>query len=159
MVELPRLVWDEILAAMVAAAPLEGCGLLVGRPGQDRVESFIPVTNALASPVAYRLDDEEYLRVVLSVEARAREIVGVVHSHPTTEAYPSAVDVDSARAALTPAEWHWVIVSLAGPQPVVRSFRLDATTVLEERVVVADRAGTDKARAVDQAGDGEVRDR
>ena len=52
--------------------------------------------------------------------AEGLDIVGVMHSHTHTDAYPSPTDV---RQAVDPA-WHYVIVSLKYEAPVLRSYRI-----------------------------------
>ena len=61
-----------------------------------------------------------------------REVVGVMHSHTHTDAYPSPTDV---RQAVDPA-WHYLIVSLKYEVPVVRSYLIVDGTITEELVVV-----------------------
>jgi proteasome lid subunit RPN8/RPN11 len=53
-----------------------------------------------------------------------------VHSHTHTEAYPSPTDVEQAP---DPA-WHYVIVSLRGEAPVVRSYRIVDGNASEEPI-------------------------
>jgi proteasome lid subunit RPN8/RPN11 len=70
------------------------------------------------------------------------EVVGVMHSHTHTAAYPSPTDVAEATKPLVPPTWHWAIVSLAWGYPELRSFRVtegpgDRATrsgIVEERV-------------------------
>ena len=52
------------------------------------------------------------------------------HSHTHTDAYPSPTDV---RQAPDPS-WHYVLVSLKDPEPVLRSYRIVDGTVSEEPV-------------------------
>lgn len=110
--------------AMVDALPNEGCGLLIGDPNTGVVARFVAVTNAAASPVSYRLDDAEYLAAVVEADRDELDIVGVVHSHPTTEARPSPTDLARAAESLTPPEWLWLIVSLADGSPRTRAWRI-----------------------------------
>ena len=52
------------------------------------------------------------------------------------EAYPSPTDI----AAAPDPQWHYPIVSLRGPQPVMRSFGIVDGQVVEEPVTVVDSA-------------------
>src|SRR5438270_778344 len=54
--QIPRPLFDEMLAQAVAELPNECCGLLAGRAG--RVSHRYPLTNALASPVRYESDPQ-----------------------------------------------------------------------------------------------------
>ena len=109
------------------------CGLLVGR-GTDVVR-FVPCTNTTRSARIYALDPGEHLRAELAAERDGLEIIGVVHSHTHTEAYPSPTDVAQAP---DPA-WHYVIVTLRREVPETRSFRIVEGAVDEETVVVDGR--------------------
>jgi [CysO sulfur-carrier protein]-S-L-cysteine hydrolase len=116
--------------------PDEACGLLAARPGSGRLARFYPTANADASSRTYSIDGREILRVERAAEREGLEVVGVMHSHTHTEAYPSPTDVE--RAALL-GDWHFVIVSLRHPEPVLRSWRIRAGGVTEERIALLGR--------------------
>jgi len=126
---------------MIGAAfdgyPLEACGLIAGIG--ERVDVFYPCRNAAASAKLYEVDGRDYLRADRDAEARGLAVVGVVHSHTHTDAYPSPTDVAQA----PDPEWHYVIVSLREADPVLRSYRIVDGRISEEPVVVERRpAGT-----------------
>lgn len=85
---------QRILAHVQAEWPLEACGLLggIGR----RVLAVYPTRNELASPVRYRVHPDDLIRVMLELEARGWELVGIYHSHPHGPPVPSAIDVAEA---------------------------------------------------------------
>ena len=134
MLVLPEAVWLEIVAHIYAGLPNESCGLLAGRAAAEgadlHIERFYPCRN----------DSESALRVhaqpARPPQGRPRrrgpgaEILGVVHSHTHTDAYPSPTDV---REAPDPA-WHYPIVSLRDLEPVLRSYRIVGETITEESV-------------------------
>lgn len=129
-----------MLAEARRAAPLEACGLLFGRVGSRALARFQPITNVLRSERAYELDAQEYLEALFAAEAEGLEMIGVMHSHPASPAYPSAVDVAGASSALVPDDWHWVVISLHGAEPVLRSFLIVEQSVVEEEIeIVEDR--------------------
>lgn len=115
--------------------PDEACGLLAGRLGGDRAELFYPTRNAAASAKLYTVEPGDHLRADRDAEARGLEIVGVMHSHTHTDAYPSPTDVAQA---IDPA-WHYLIVSLRDIEPVIRSFLIADGRITEEQVVVETR--------------------
>lgn len=130
VLQLTQRTWLEIVAEAWRAYPLEACGLLIGEPGGSRVERFVAITNADASSRVYTLDSREYLRATRQAEDEGLDIVGVLHSHTHTAAYPSPTDVDKAQVP----QWHWAIVSLAGGAPELRSFRIEDGGIREEHV-------------------------
>jgi proteasome lid subunit RPN8/RPN11 len=125
---------ESAYAAMVGHAydglPLEACGLLAADPGNGVTRRFYPCANAAASARVYTLDGRDYLRADRDAEAQGLEIVGVMHSHTHTEAYPSPTDVAQA----PDPSWHYVIVSLRHDAPVLRSYRIQDGQIHEEPV-------------------------
>lgn len=125
--------------AMVAhcldGLPEEACGLLGGTAEPAQASLCYPARNDAASAKVYTLNPLDHLRADRDAEDRGLAIVGVFHSHTHTDAYPSPTDVAQAP---DPA-WHYVIVSLRHPEPVVRSFRIRDGAVEEEPVVVIGR--------------------
>lgn len=114
--------------------PDEACGLLVGRLRGDAaiVTRFEPTDNEAASARVYTIPPLAHLRIERAAEAEGLSVVGVVHSHTHTEAYPSPTDVAQA----PDPDWHYVIVSLRDDAPVTRSYRIVDGTITEEQVAV-----------------------
>ena len=123
-------------AALVGHAydglPDEACGLLLGDPDAGVVPRFHPTNNAASSSRVYSIGPRDYLDADDAAADAGLAIVGVVHSHTHTDAYPSPTDVEQA----PDPEWHYVIVSLKYGAPVVRSYRIVDGAIAEEPVVV-----------------------
>ena len=117
--------------------PLEACGLLIGHHGTDAVERFVPIRNEAQSADIYRLDGGQYVAAALAADDDGLDIIGVMHTHPRTAAYPSNTDVAAASTPLIPPTWHWVIVTLAWGFPELHSFRIVDGEVREEPVVLS----------------------
>lgn len=128
--------WGAICAHGLRAYPLEACGLLIGEWQGDRVIRFEPTPNAARSSRTYEVDGRDFLRVERVADDDGLAIIGVVHTHTHTDAYPSPTDI----AAAPDPQWHYPIVSLRGPQPVMRSFGIVDGQVVEEPVIVVDSA-------------------
>ncbi len=137
MLHIGRIHWLQMLAVAWDAYPLEGCGLLIGDRGGDRVERFAPIGNEAESSRIYRLDGSQYVEAALAADDDGLDIIGVMHSHTHTAAYPSPTDVAEAANSLIPASWHWVIVSLAMGYPELRSFRISTEEGSSEEPVFA----------------------
>jgi len=110
-----------------ACKPHEMCGLLVGEPGSDRALEFHPCRNAAASAIVYSLDPKDYMRVERDADDRGLSVLGVVHSHTHTEAYPSPTDVTQA----PDPNWNYAIISLKYDPPRLRNFRIVAGEISE----------------------------
>jgi [CysO sulfur-carrier protein]-S-L-cysteine hydrolase len=130
VLDLTADVHDRMVALAYDGYPLEACGLLGGDLATGRVSVFYPCVNTTRSARIYAIDPKEHLRAELDAEGRGLEIVGVMHSHTHTEAYPSPTDVAQA----PDPSWHYVIVSLKREAPVLRSFRIVDGLIVEERV-------------------------
>jgi [CysO sulfur-carrier protein]-S-L-cysteine hydrolase len=129
---------DVIRAHCLTGYPLEACGLIEGSttpgnqgaPAITTVAAFHPAENVAASSKLYTVAPRDHLRADRAAEGRGNQIVGVVHSHTHTEAYPSPTDVAQA----PDPDWHYVIVSLRDDVPVLRSYRIRDGHITEEPV-------------------------
>jgi proteasome lid subunit RPN8/RPN11 len=133
MLRLPEHAYLEIIGHSLDGYPLEVCGLLAGVG--ERVDVFYPCRNAAQSARVYEIDGRDYLKADRDAEARGVELLGVMHSHTHTDAYPSPTDIDQA----PDPNWHYVIVSLREAEPVLRSYRIVGDGKVEESVVVERR--------------------
>jgi proteasome lid subunit RPN8/RPN11 len=126
----------EMVAHALRGFPLEACGLLAGSPGADGestvVRHFYPCENAAASAKLYTVAPRDHLRADRDAESNGWQIIGVVHSHTHTDAYPSPTDVAQA----PDPGWHYVIVSLRDDEPSVRSYRIVDGEITEEPIEV-----------------------
>lgn len=132
MLRLPSDLLDAVIGHCLAGFPDEACGLIGGDPGTGQVTRWYPSENLAASAKLYTIDPKAHLRADRDAEDAGFEIIGVVHSHTHTDAYPSPTDVAQAP---DPA-WHYVLVSLRDTEPVVRSYAIVDGRISEEPVVV-----------------------
>jgi len=121
-----------IVGHLYDGLPDEACGLLLGDPATGAVPRFHPTANAARSSRVYSIGPRDYLDADDAAAEAGLAIVGVVHSHTHTDAYPSPTDVAQA----PDPDWHYVIVSLRDEAPVLRSYRIVDEVVTEEPVVV-----------------------
>jgi len=138
MLRLPEHAYLEMIGLALDGYPLEVCGLLAGVG--ERVDVFYPCRNAAQSAKVYEIDGRDFLRADRDAEAQGYELLGVMHSHTHTDAYPSPTDIDQP----PDPSWHYVIVSLREAEPVLRSYRIVGHGRKEEEPVVVERrpAGT-----------------
>lgn len=126
VLQIPRRLYDAMVAQAVAELPNECCGLLAGCDG--RVTHRYPLTNALASPVRYESDPAALFAAFKDMRARGTELLAVYHSHPTTDPVPSRTDLERNFYG---AEVVHIIISLKGGVPVVRAWRLEEASYSE----------------------------
>ena len=132
MLQLTRATWAQMVGHAYDGLPDEACGLLAGPPGTDRATAFYPCRNAAASSRVYTIAPKDLLRIDREAQAAGLEVLGVMHSHTHTDAYPSPTDV---RQAVDPA-WLYVLVSLRHGEPALRAYRIRDGVVAEVAVVV-----------------------
>ena len=65
-----------------------------------------------------------YMKAERVADDLGLQVVGVMHSHTHTSAYPSPTDVAETTKPLVPPTWHWAIVPLAWGYPELRSYRV-----------------------------------
>ena len=113
---------DGVLDRLVAHArecfPEEACGFFVGRG--DSADRYLPAVNTLHSRTAFAVEPEFLFRMFRSLRASGEEMVAVCHSHPSSPAVLSTRDIAGAHY---PDAAH-VVVSLVGPRPEIRAYRV-----------------------------------
>lgn len=131
MIQIPKSIYDQMLAHAKAEAPMECCGLLAGRNGT--AERIYTMTNTHHSPVSYMIDPKEQFAVIKEMRTKEIEMLAIYHSHPHTEAYPSATDV---RLAYYP-DAVYIIVSLENPAcPVMNAYRIVENKIAPEELKI-----------------------
>ena len=135
MLRLSQLAYASMVGHAYDGLPDEACGLLGG--SGDRIDAFVPCVNEDHSSRTFTIGKQGWDDADAVLGPRGLEVVGVMHSHTHTDAYPSPTDVDKASNPLL-AHWHWIIVSLRDDAPVVRSYRI-VDGVIEEEQVRIDR--------------------
>jgi [CysO sulfur-carrier protein]-S-L-cysteine hydrolase len=134
MLRVPNEILDQMAAHALEGLPNEACGLLIGNSsadGDDTVQRFVATRNAAESSRVYTVDPRDHLRADREAEADGLEIIGVMHSHTHTTAYPSPTDVKQA----PDPGWHYLIVSLRFESPATRSYRIVDGNISEETIV------------------------
>ena len=161
MLSLTPEIHVQMIAHALDGMPLEACGLFAGisatapatapdsattpdsataaqrAEGQISAESqvlrFYPCVNEAQSSKLYTVPGKAFLQADRDAEANGWQILGVMHSHTHTDAYPSPTDVAQA----PDPDWHYVIVSLRDDLPSLRSYRIVDGTITEEQVRLA----------------------
>lgn len=136
MLGLSRETYDGMLAHAVVGLPQEACGLFAADSEGGDVVTFYPMVNAAASESLYEFDGAEHLAVEKEAEEAGLIVIGVMHSHTRSTAYPSPTDVAQASRFDPLGVWHHVIVSLKHPEPALRSYRIVGGIIEEEEVQV-----------------------
>jgi proteasome lid subunit RPN8/RPN11 len=133
VLQLPKAFADEIIAHAREEEPDECCGLLAGKNGS--CEKLYRITNSEHSPKRYFMEPQELYHAYRDIEDGGWELLAIYHSHPRSQAYPSATDVKLA----TWPEATYIIVSLSDrEQPVMRAFHIVDDHISEVEMEVVD---------------------
>ncbi len=130
MLKIKQTIFHELVAYALEQAPIEACGYLGGT--DNLITVFQPLINVDAAHDHFRLDPAEQFAVVRKWRALGIKPLAVFHSHPETPARPSEEDV---RLAFDP-EISYVILSLAGPTPQLKSFKIRQGLVTSEAIQI-----------------------
>jgi len=131
MQRLDGVLFKEMVEHGLREFPNEACGLLGGTDGMP--VRFFAMRNLDASPVSYRLDPHEQLRVFDEMDEAGLELLGIFHTHTHSEAYPSETDT---KLAFYP-EATYLVMSLADREhPELRAFRIVEDEITEEELTI-----------------------
>ncbi|MCE1197724.1 MAG: M67 family metallopeptidase [Marinilabiliales bacterium] len=130
MLTIPKSILEEMAAHAASGLPEEVCGYLAGRDG--RISRLFRMTNTDHSPDHFSFDPLEQFSVYRQARSEEMELLANYHSHPLSPARPSAEDI---RLAYDPSI-RYLIVSLAGSAPDIRSFLIRDGKVEEEPIQV-----------------------
>ncbi len=130
MLYIPQQIVDQIFDQAKKGLPEEVCGYLAGT-GRT-VSLHFELTNIDHSPEHFSFDPAEQFRTLREARNVSLEILANYHSHPATPARPSDEDI---RLAFDP-NISYVIVSLAGELPEIKSFKIKGGRVEKEEIQV-----------------------
>jgi proteasome lid subunit RPN8/RPN11 len=126
-----------MLAHVKKCAPLEGCGVLMGRG--ETVDRVLPVANAARSANRFRMDPAAQLRAFQEMEDHGLALLGIFHSHPVSDddrganaEVPSDTDVREAAYPVVHVIW-----SQRSGKWRARGFWIEGGTVSEVPLVIA----------------------
>lgn len=132
-VQIKSEIMEAIVRHALEEAPRECCGLLMGR--DEVITHHRPMKNVLESNVRYAMEARALFQFFKDLRAANQKHLGIYHSHPATEAYPSETDV---RESFYP-DCAYFIISLKDPAlPQVRVFRILSGSVEELEVIAVD---------------------
>ena len=135
MITIHKKVIEGMIAHARKDAPLEACGYCGALNGA--IDTWYPLTNTDASAEHFSLDPKEQFDGVRAMRGEGRRLAAVYHSHPATPSRPSAEDI---KLAADPGI-SYIIISLAGEQPVVKSFQIRNGISIEEPVRILGNEG------------------
>jgi proteasome lid subunit RPN8/RPN11 len=126
--DIPRRLYEEIIAQADGESPHECCGLIGGRG--ERASSRYPLRNQAPDPEReYFAAPEDLFTALRRMRVTGEQLLAIYHSHPRGSAYPSATD---HAYAFYPQVAH-LIVALK-PSSEMRAFQLCEGVATEIRL-------------------------
>jgi proteasome lid subunit RPN8/RPN11 len=125
-----------MFAHAIGEQPNEACGMFSTNAGVELIDYFHPMRNTKVSPKVFALDGQQMLDLERDVDDAGRLLVGVMHSHTETTAYPSPTDVRDSAGFDPFGTFRHIIVSLRHAEPVLRCFTIKGEVITELPVVV-----------------------
>ena len=134
MITLTLAQLAEIFAHARQTVPAECCGLISGTAEGTAKTIFALRNIAVDKTVTYEAAPEDLFAAQRRMRECDEQLLGIYHSHPRSEEpTPSETDV---RLAYYPRAVYF-IVGLAGPQPLMRAFRISERNESWEQVEYA----------------------
>lgn len=131
VLQIGDVLFKEMAEHGLREFPNEACGLLAGRGGVP--VRFFAMRNLDASPISYRLDPKEQLRVFDEVDDGGLDLLGIFHTHTHSEAYPSETDM---KLAFYPDAYYLVMSLSHREHPVLRAFKIVEDKITEEELAI-----------------------
>jgi len=101
--------------------PNESCAILFGK--NDQVLDLFLTENIEKSPVNFTISNEQLIKGYRIAEEKKMDVVGIFHSHPDSDAYPSNTDKKFMQS--NPVVW----IIYSGVNKNFRAFLLESDIV------------------------------
>ncbi len=132
-IQIKKPVLEAVVRHAQEEAPLECCGLLMGL--HDVITLHQPMKNSLESNVRYAMESRELFQFFKNLRAADQKHLGIYHSHPASEAYPSETDV---RESFYPDCAYFIVSLQNSGSPQVRAFQIANANVAELEIIEVD---------------------
>lgn len=120
-------VYIQMVRYCLSQKPFEACGFLSGY--HQMAKRCWIIRNIERSPVSFTMDDGDMEAALRQMEENHEELCAVFHSHPTGPPIPSEFDIEHIAYPCS-----FIIVSLMGIRPRVRSYRIAEGTARQEQI-------------------------
>jgi proteasome lid subunit RPN8/RPN11 len=125
MTEVRSGVVEQVVSHARAASPNECCGILVGRG--KRIDEAVAARNIAEQQASrFLIDPKDHFDTLRNARRRGLDVVGFYHSHPRSEAAPSATDLAEASYS----NYYFLIVGLNAEPADVRLYEFTAGNFL-----------------------------
>lgn len=126
-------IYEEMINWMKAHIPLEACGLLSGNG--NMVDKFIKMENIAKSENFFEMDPVELMNALDEIDESGKDFIGIFHSHPITQPYPSKTDLDRNQAI---DHVIFVISSYRNGYPEIKGYTIANGNIQEIAIIIQD---------------------
>ncbi|PAF44235.1 M67 family metallopeptidase [Helicobacter sp. 11S02596-1] len=132
MIFLPKTLYDKLIAYAQSCYPKECCGYFLGKQNtqtlQNNVKEIFKVKNIHQNPEHFfTFCPNDQIKALQKAKKQDLDIIGIFHSHPFSQAYPSEEDLkyidDDTKS--------YCIISLEN-QPNIACFRIGKEKIHKE---------------------------
>lgn len=102
---LTKLQEQLLFKEAIDKVPNESCALLIGNKQNDKliVRDIFFTKNIEESPINFTISNQELISGYKKAEEKKMEVIGIFHSHPNSEPYPS--ETDKKFMEINPVPW------------------------------------------------------
>lgn len=94
-IKIPRKITNQLLHLAQISPTSEVCGLIGSQQG--RPSSCYPIDNIAERPQQqFLLDPKQQIAAMSKMRGRNEDLLAIYHSHPTSPAQPSKIDIEMA---------------------------------------------------------------
>ena len=101
--------------------PNEACAILFGKG--NLVSELFLTENIGASPVNFTISNDQLIEAYKTAEEKHLEVIGIFHSHPNSDAFPSNTDIEFMQS--NPVVW----IIYSGVNKNFRAFILESKII------------------------------
>jgi len=112
--------------------PNESCAILFGKTNQEEstVKELFLTDNIEESPINFTVSNDQLINAYKKAEEKKLDVVGIFHSHPSSEAVPSTTDKKFMQS--NPVVW----IIYSGMDKNFRGFVLESD-IKEVKIVIS----------------------
>ncbi|PAF52750.1 M67 family metallopeptidase [Helicobacter sp. 13S00477-4] len=134
MIHLNKKLYEKLIHNAKYHYPNECCGYLIGKQNpltlDNHINEIFEIKNIHQNPQHFFiLDPKDQLKAFQKAKKQNLDIVGIFHSHPFSEAYPSSEDLKY----IYDNRQSYCIISLKS-EPIILSYRIDTKKIYKEKI-------------------------
>jgi [CysO sulfur-carrier protein]-S-L-cysteine hydrolase len=114
---LPKQLYRSLMVELNKELPNEACGLISGIV--NRCMTLWPMKNIEPSPYSFAMDVNEQEKAVTKMKAKKEAFIGIYHSHPYGDPFPSRDDI-----AFASHDAYYFIASVGKKREELRCYKI-----------------------------------